>query len=72
MAEATLQSIRAERFRLELEAVSLIADAKHPCESEIAHSIAISLKRIADAVAGDERNSGIVHALFDLIARPAA
>lgn len=34
-------------------------------------SIAISLKRIAGAVCGDDKNSGIIHALFDLIARPS-
>jgi len=41
-----------------------------PNEHQIELSKAISLKRIADAVAGDTYNSGIVHALFDLIARP--
>ena len=38
-------------------------------ETEAEHavsSIAISLKRIADAVCGDEKNSGIVNAIHDI------
>lgn len=39
---------------------------KPPSEHQIELSKAISLKRLADAVAGDEHNSGIFHAIFDM------
>lgn len=47
-------------------------DSGYVGDTEVEHaiaSIAMSLKRIADAVAGDSRNSGIVHALFDMTRR---
>ncbi len=33
-------------------------------------SLAISMKRIADAVCGDDKNSGIAHAIWDISQRP--
>ena len=35
-------------------------------EREIAHSIAISLKRLADAICGDSQNTGIHLAFLDI------
>ncbi len=39
-------------------------DADH-----VAHSIAISLKRIADALHGDDQNTGMKHALAEMANR---
>lgn len=37
-----------------------------PSEQQVELSKAISLRRIADAIAGDEHNSGIFHAILDM------
>lgn len=65
------KSERAERIGLEPGAVMDNGGNRDAFESEIEHSKAISLKRIADAICGDDRNSGIFHAIFDIASRSA-
>lgn len=38
-------------------------------DAHVAHSIAISLKRIADALHGDDQNTGMKHALAEMANR---
>jgi hypothetical protein len=38
-------------------------------DDHVHHSIAISLKRIADALHGDDQNTGMKHALAEIAAR---
>lgn len=64
---------RAERLDLEpledrLE-THVVRPGIMPEAVDIQLSIAISLKRIADVLQGDEHSAGIKHALFDIAER---
>ena len=59
-------STRAERLGLEPASVLDNDPRGLPLPGEVQHSIAISLKRIADAICGDERNTGIHRAILEI------
>jgi hypothetical protein len=49
----------------------VVRDQSAPPELRVQLSIAFSLKRIADAICGDDRNSGIADAIWELVNRGA-